>query len=408
MRKIKKSNLLILGIFIYIIFHVISAIIGKNIQTQVLENEKTEMKISRKCLFVRDEYLLKSGTNGTLKLLVDEGEKVSKSQEVASIYDSVDEDIDNKISSLNEEIEKIKSGEINISKDNISAFNKNIEATVNKIQEDLLEQDYINITEYKEALDLYINEKNNLVNNGIDTVKLATKEDEKEILENQRTNGVITYSSSIAGIISYKFDGNEEKYSYKNLENITKLDIENENNDYNTIDSDSNSIKDGNVILRVINNYELYVVTYINEEESKYFKESQSVILRSDDDEIEAEVYKIKKENENYMAIFKINNQNIGIYDTRVKEFDIIYKQIEGLKIPKSAVKKIDNKDGVYVINEERKETNFVELKGILYEDDNYIYIDYYKNKVNGINTVDLYDKIILKPNIMNIKMKIE
>lgn len=408
MRKIKKSNLLILGIFIYIIFHVISAIIGKNIQTQVLENEKTEMKISRKCLFVRDEYLLKSGTNGTLKLLVDEGEKVSKSQEVASIYDSVDEDIDNKISSLNEEIEKIKSGEINISKDNINAFNENIESTVNKIQEDLLEQDYINITEYKEALDLYINEKNNLVNNGIDTVKLATKEDEKEILENQRTNGVITYSSSIAGIISYKFDGNEEKYSYKNLENITKLDIENENNDYNTIDSDSNSIKDGNVILRVINNYELYVVTYINEEESKYFKESQSVILRSDDDEIEAEVYKIKKENENYMAIFKINNQNIGIYDTRVKEFDIIYKQIEGLKIPKSAVKKVDNKDGVYVINEERKETNFVELKGILYEDDNYIYIDYYQNKVNGINTVDLYDKIILKPNIMNIKMKIE
>ena len=246
------------------------------------------------------------------------------------------------------------------------------------------------------------------MNNGIDTVKLATKEDEKEILENQRTNGVITYSSSIAGIISYKFDGNEEKYSYKNLENITKLDIENENNDYNTIDSDSNSIKDGNVILRVINNYELYVVTYINEEESKYFKESQSVILRSDDDEIEEEVYKIKKENENYMAIFKINNQNIGIYDTRVKEFDIIYKQIEGLKIPKSAVKKVDNKDGVYVINEERKETNFVELKGILYEDDNYIYIDYYQNKVNGINTVDLYDKIILKPNIMNIKMKIE
>ena len=145
MRKIKKSNLLILGIFIYIIFHVISAIIGKNIQTQVLENEKTEMKISRKCLFVRDEYLLKSGTNGTLKLLVEEGEKVSKSQEVASIYDSVDEDIDNKISSLNEEIEKIKSGEINISKDNINAFNENIESTVNKIQEDLLEQDYIRI-----------------------------------------------------------------------------------------------------------------------------------------------------------------------------------------------------------------------------------------------------------------------
>ena len=55
-----------------------------------------------------------------------------------------------------------------------------------------------------------------------------------------------------------------------------------------------------------------------------------------------------------------------------------------------------------------KNEKKLISLKVILYEDDNYIYIDYYQNKVNGINRVDLYDKIILKPNIMNIKMKIE
>ena len=94
MKKIRYSNLFILGIFIYIIFYAISSIVGKNIHTKVLENEMTDMKISRKCLIVRDEYLLKSDTNGEVNLLVDEGERVTKLQEVANVYNNVDRNID--------------------------------------------------------------------------------------------------------------------------------------------------------------------------------------------------------------------------------------------------------------------------------------------------------------------------
>ena len=408
MKKIKYSNLLVLGIFIYIIFNFLSSIIGKNIQTLVLENEKAEMKISRKCLIVRDEYLLKSNVGGKLNLLVKEGEKITKSQEVANIYGDVDYNIDEKISNLNEEIEKIKKGEINISKDDISNFNKEIESTVSNIQLDLLNKDYSKIKEYKETLNKYVQDKNKLVNNGIDSAKLAVKEDEKKILENQKANNVSTYESSISGIISYKYDGKEEKYNYNNLENITKSDIEKEKNEYKSVESNSDKIKEDSVILRVINNHNSYIYTYVDKNEKKYFNENESIILRSGDNEIQATVYKVYEENDNFIAIFKINNQNIGIYDTRVEEFDIIYKQIEGIKIPKDAIKNIDGKEGVYVVSEENKTPSFVELKGVTYEDDEFKYIDYYKNQVNEIDTVDLYDKIILKPNFINTKMKIE
>lgn len=408
MKKIKYSNFFLLGIFIYIIFHILSFIVSKTIQTQVLENEDNKMKISRKCIIVRDEYLLKSDINGTLNLLVDEGTRVSKSQEVASIYNNVDSDIDEKISTLNEEIDKIKSGEINISKDDINDFNENIELIVDKIQNDLLEEDYSNIKEYKETLSNYVNDKNKLLKNGIDSAKLYAKEDERKILENQKNSNVFTCLSSIAGIVSYKYDGNEEKYTFANLDTITKSDIEKEVDKYKEISSNSKDIKSGDVIARVINNYDTYVATYIDENEVSYFEENQSIVLCNNDEEIDAKVYKINKENDNYIAIFKINNQNVGIYDTRVQEFDIIYKQIEGLKIPKSAIKTVDDKEGVYVVSEEDKTPNFIELKGIAYEDDDYKYINYYQNKIDGVSTVDLYDKIILKPNIININMKIE
>ena len=408
MKKIKYSNFFLLGIFIYIIFHILSFIVSKTIQTQVLENEDNKMKISRKCIIVRDEYLLKSDINGTLNLLVDEGTRVSKSQEVASIYNNVDSDIDEKISTLNEEIDKIKSGEINISKDDINDFNENIELIVDKIQNDLLEEDYSNIKEYKETLSNYVNDKNKLLKNGIDSAKLYAKEDETKNLENQKNSNVFTCLSSIAGIVSYKYDGNEEKYTFANLDTITKSDIEKEVDKYKEISSNSKDIKSGDVIARVINNYDTYVATYIDENEVSYFEENQSIVLCNNDEEIDAKVYKINKENDNYIAIFKINNQNVGIYDTRVQEFDIIYKQIEGLKIPKSAIKTVDDKEGVYVVSEEDKTPNFIELKGIAYEDDDYKYINYYQNKIDGVSTVDLYDKIILKPNIININMKIE
>ena len=392
----------------YIIFYAISSIIGKNIHTKVLENEMTDMKISRKCLIVRDEYLLKSDINGEVKLLVDEGERVTKLQEVANVYNNVDRNIDANISSLDEEIEKLKNGEVNLSKKEISDFNEKIESVFNEIQVDLLISDYSNIKEYKETLDNYLKDKNKLLNNDIDSVKLTSKEEQKRILEKQRSSNVATYSSKMSGIISFKFDGNEEKYNFTNLNEITKSDIEKEDNKYQDVSSNLKEVKDGSVLLRIINNYDAYIVTYISEDESKNFEINQSIKLDSGDNEIEATVYEVYQEDDNFIAIFKINNQNMGIYDTRVKEFDIIYKQIEGLKIPKSSIKTVDNKEGVYVINEENKTPTFVELKGIEYEDDSFKYINYYKNNIDGIDTVDLYDKIILKPNIINTKLRIE
>ena len=407
MKKIRYSNLFILGIFIYIIFYAISSIIGKNIHTKVLENEMTDMKISRKCLIVRDEYLLKSDINGEVKLLVDEGERVTKLQEVANVYNNVDRNIDANISSLDEEIEKLKNGEVNLSKKEISDFNEKIESVFNEIQVDLLISDYSNIKEYKETLDNYLKDKNKLLNNDIDSVKLTSKEEQKRILEKQRSSNVATYSSKMAGIISFKFDGNEEKYNFTNLNEITKSDIEKEDNKYQDVSSNLKEVKDGSVLLRIINNYDAYIVTYISEDESKNFEINQSIKLDSGDNEIEATVYEVYQEDDNFIAIFKINNQNMGIYDTRVKEFDIIYKQIDGLKVPKQSIEEVNNQKGVYVLNQETRKVDFVELKTIQYEDDEVIFIDYYKNQKEGIKTIDIHDEIILKPNSINKNIKI-
>ena len=122
---------------------------------------------------------------------------------------------------------------------------------------------------------------------------------------------------------------------------------------------------------------------------------------------MEGIVEKIYTNEGNNVIIFKISNQNVEIYDTRVEEFDIIYKQIDGLKIPKQSIDEINNQKGVYVLNQETKKVNFTELKNIQYEDDEYVFIDYYKNQKEGLKTIQMYDEIIINPNVINKNIKI-
>ena len=58
-------------------------------------------------------------------------------------------------------------------------------------------------------------------------------------------------------------------------------------------------------------------------------------------------------------------------------------------------------------MNQQTKKIDFIELKTIQYENDEFIFIDYYKNQREGIKTVDIYDEIILKPNIINTNIKL-
>lgn len=97
MKKIKYSRLFILGILIYLVFKGITLLIGLNTSVLVLKDDFYTMKVKEKCIVIRDEYLIKSDTSGTLSLLVNNNEKVQKSQNIATIYNNnIDDSINKK------------------------------------------------------------------------------------------------------------------------------------------------------------------------------------------------------------------------------------------------------------------------------------------------------------------------
>ena len=86
--------------------------------------------------------------------------------------------------------------------------------------------------------------------------------------------------------------------------------------------------------------------------ENDIFEDNQKVEIVFDSDNVQGNVEEIYRNGDNNVVIFKISNQNVEIYDTRVKEFDIIYKQIDGLKVPKQSIEEVNNQKGVYVLNQ--------------------------------------------------------
>jgi len=253
LKKIKRSKVLILGVFIYLIFQIGLVFISKNTKTLALESEELKAKITTKGIFIREEYLIKSNEKGTVETIYDEGEKVKKSQEIAYIYKN------NKINKINSEMEVLNK--------EIKDLKLELEKNSNKLSKEVAEN------------------------------QLKTKQQQKKILETEKEKYTSYLKTDISGVILYKFDGNEEKYNLESLDKITKQDIEKTTNDYKDVAKDNNIVKEGEPVAKVVNNYVTYLAICISEKESKHFDIGNNIKISFNDEEIDGKVYK-KYQNE--------------------------------------------------------------------------------------------------------------
>ena len=395
-RKIKHSKVFLIGIFAYIIINGITVFIGKNIDTLVVSNEKIEEYITTKGLLVRDEYIINSTMTGNIEAYFKEGDKVKNLDKVAYVYNNnIDEANFKELESLEKEVIQIEEGQSSIIKADVDKVNKKIEKNKDNIQTKLI-QGKLGISKEVVELEEHIKDKNKLLKSDLNSKPIINKKEEINKLSNKIEKNSDILQTNKSGIISYKFDGNESKYNIGNISELTIDDIEYTENEYIDILNEG-VIKHGQPIARIINNIKQYLAIVVEENEIMNFKENNSVIIRDKNNQINAKVHNIYTKNDKNVVVFEISEQNIEINDTRVAEFDIIYKSIEGIKIPKSSIVKKDNVEGVYIVSETGS-AKFIEIKGTSYENEEFIVIDYYKNEIEGVKTIDIYDEIILEP----------
>ena len=347
--KIKYTNLFILIVIVYISVQIIIWAIGYFTKTKVLENECISLKIKETGLVVMEEYLIKSNEEGTVSYNVSSGEKIQKDKSILTVNQlNQNDEISSQIKSLQDDIKKLE-------------------------------------------------QEKNSVNSNI----ILNKKEQLKILESKRNNYFIDYKSPISGIVSFKYDDNYDKLD-RQKEDIEEDIIDSIENNFVDIKSEKHKVKSSDILLRIINPNEVYVYIFTDK---NVLKNNQDVNIVINEQEISGKVYNIYKKNGKNVAIIKIMEQNMSIYDTRIKEFDIIYKKIEGFKIPIESIVEENNILGVYVINEETKMPEFVSLGKNFYKDEKYVYVDY--NRSKDEKNLNLYDRILLYPNFINKNIKV-
>ena len=338
MKTSKTIGLKLLGIiivvFIFVLFIMNSTKLLKK-PSLTFAVEKGAISYEEFCTgyIIRDEVVLEEndGENELVQIKY-EGEKVAKGDSVFRYYSNNEDDLINKISDLDEQINKAleENETIVISSDMIS-LEKQIEETLNVMYST---NELRKLDEYLKKIDGYIAKKAEIAGEHSPSGSLVKNLIQKRLnLEAELNTSSKIIKAPMSGIVSYRVDGLENILKIDNFDKLTKKDL------------DSYNLKIGSVIPqtlkkgKVVNNFVCYIAAPIDTEKADSSKIGDKVILRlANSKEVEATIFNIVNDANGKILIFEIKDKIDELIEYRKISFDIIWWKYSGYKISNSAI----------------------------------------------------------------------
>lgn len=406
MNKNKKNNKFLIRRFLAVIFIVfifvflINFLRGKKVNSYnttfpTLTTYEDDINASIYNIF--NEKIYYSKGDGIAVYNASEGQKVPVNYEVCSVNLMKD------VSSLKDELNKIKSAikyknnseEIEEEKIN---FNSDIQSAIR-------DRDYERANSGINSLDMD-SKTTYSISDLKEYINLSNKEleNKKNSLEEKISKSNITYNSEFTGIVSYKIDGLEKYYTSKNLDELTYDYI----NLHNTIDSVpiKTEIKENDPLFKVIDNLEYrFAITIKDADKIKNYKVGDIVNIDIDGmNSLRAKIIKINKSKNNKAVLIVYLTESFNeIYSKgRIHNGKIILEKKTGFVIPKSSLILKNNTTGVYV-QEIKGLVKFVPVD-IYSENDNTVFINkgnkqsIVQNEEKSYKTITINDEIVLNP----------
>lgn len=391
-KKKKPKNKIALGIcalIILLFFFLIGKYIsGLKYRTTTAEPFLFLERIEGTGLVIRSEKVYSSTSSGSIKYLVNEGEKVPVGHGIVSISSSRDE-ILAQIENLEKQIDDLNinhyssEGNINILED---------------IQEKVVHGDYNGIYEY---LDERISNEEDKTLIAENLESLLKKQDELEqVLE---ASSIINYSAN-AGIISYEIDGLEDILKPKGFENYTYEYLDSEN--INMEEKEFNPTKKvvgGSPIFKIIDDFVWHLAIKVDDGRILEFEEGQVYRVElTDKHSLKGKIVKINRDNAKGVIVIEFKDGLHEFYNERFMKVSIIKSQTNTYKLPTDCIIQKDGQDGVF-INHIYGLVKFVPVN-IIHEEDDIAYVGQGNNNgnitLNGeeVKTINKFDEIFLYP----------
>lgn len=333
------------------------------IDISILEYDELEEVINTNGIIVKDEAIINSNCFGNAKYHYNEGQKVYKGAYLADIS-TVDSAVQ-----INAEIELINKA-MN-SPENVIAIGSSESNKYSKYTHDELK-----------AL--------------------------KASFEKALANNKVPVFSPKSGFVTYIFDGLEDTFKYDDVLNIMPSKLHNlEEIITNTKSTESVNVDDK--LLKVINNFEYYMVCLVNNSNISTYKEDSYIRVRFDNDDeiVYGYIEKINSSSEESALIIRFDDFFYKVYNKRIVKAELIKNIYQGIKVDKKAVIEKDGITGVY-IKDISNIIKFIPIE-IIGSDDEFYMVSQGEIIAEGergritindklYSTVKAFDKVVLDP----------
>ncbi|QUI23361.1 hypothetical protein HZI73_14155 [Vallitalea pronyensis] len=314
-------------LFVYLIYNIVTYAMKGSIHYVSAEKGNIFEDEFFDGIILRNETVVKSASSGSTSFFVPEGEKTNINNVVCSI-------------DLNGEFTKEVQKNLTYVNDKL-AYNNNlnghdtIKKTLYTHTMNYAPQDFDNVYALKNGIQdtlTYI-ARAKYIYQDVDSKTLR----HKELLESQIANHVNLVKAEKSGVISYRIDG-YESFDPLDLdyELLYKVDTE------PMYTYKQATIKQDKPLFKIIDNDKWYIVSKINRDlldhiEAKKNQETLEIhILEKNMTTIGKIVSTIEKDKHTYMVL-EMDRYFNEYLDARTLKFQVIYKQYDGIKIPKTA-----------------------------------------------------------------------
>ncbi len=377
---------------VFLIWNIYVYIFGKDTTTLAVVGTISDY-VSAEGHLIKNETLIKAPSDGVLQPYVSDCEKVGKGMTMAAVLSGeTDEAARSQMTEIKSRISALEDSLANGDsfKDDILSIDASIDENISDIVKYASRGKMININHFKNEIIMLSDRRNAVIGDNGQQILSSLKAQKLE-LESRLGNIINEIHAPVSGVFTARTDGLEEKLMPSRLDKITVSEIESIKNVKPVTQT---KVLKGDVICKLIDNFEWYMAVVLNEEEANGLEEGKFIKIAfrdADSEKVSSYIQRVSPpENGKVLVIFRLNYDLKGILHNRHVSIDIIKSTNEGFRLPIGALCVVDSKTGVYVKNGAEKK--FCEVE-VLYRNDDYMIVKEDNTKSGGLL---LFDNVVI------------
>ncbi len=393
-----RDTLLIALIFVAILSLIVSQIyigINRANSTEDALLYSARRSLSFTGVIVRDEtivYTPFSVGSGVLDYTVSDGSRLSNKTVIANVYDSYDQIYYRyRIEQLKNDIALLESAQSRGTTDYAQPefLTAQIVESYKELLLNMAQGDLAQVYDESDDMLRLMSIFNVSTNVEMDySTRIEELKQELSVCNAALKDPIATVKSGETGYFTSSFDGYEAYLTTGSISSLTVDDILGIIENPTKITSEYD-----NAIGKVFSGYSWKMVGIINTADRYFVNEKLVFSFASSNARHTVTVESITPTGYGNEAIIVLSCEELDseIASSRIQEADLVFNEYTGLRVPREAIRFVNDVKGVYVIVGER--TEFKKLD-VIYEGDDYVL----SANISDDDFLNLYDRIILEP----------